>query len=47
MYHQKALRDIQKLKEDAQKKHDEINRDLKDKTDDVIHSAQNSVMGLD
>ena len=47
MYHQKALRDITKLKEEAQKKHDEINRELKEKTDEVIHKAQDSVMGLD
>ena len=42
-----ALKEIDKIKAEAQKKHDEINRATKDATDKVIVTASHSVLGLD
>lgn len=45
--HAKALTEIEKIKGEAQKKHDEINKATRDATDKVILTASHSVLGLD
>lgn len=45
--HSKALKEIEKIKVEAQKKHDEINKATRDATDKVIVTASHSVLGLD
>ena len=41
------MKEIQQIKADAQKKHDEINRETKALTDSAIAKAQKGVMGLE
>lgn len=45
--HSMALKEIENIKTEAQKKHDEINKATKDATDKAIAKASRSVMGLD
>ena len=45
--HQNALKEIESIKKDAQKKHDEINKETKDAMDKAIAKAQKGVTGLD
>ena len=45
--HQNALKEIQNIKSEAQKKHDEINRQTKEATEKAIAKAQQGVMGLE
>ena len=45
--HSKALKEIEKIKGEAQKKHDEINRATKDATDKVTLTASHGILGLD
>lgn len=45
--HAKALKEIEKIKSESQKKHDEINKATRDATDKVIVTASHSVLGLD
>ena len=45
--HQNALKEIKKIKEDAQKKHDEINRQTAELTQKAIANAQNGVKNLE
>ena len=45
--HQNALKEIESIKQDAQKKHDEINKETKDAMDKAIAKAQKGVTGLD
>ena len=45
--HAKALKEIEKIKAESQKKHDEINKATRDATDKVIVTASHSVLGLD
>merc|ERR1712032_1494996 len=45
--HKSALKEIEGIKVEAQKKHDEINKATKDATDKAIAKASKSVIGLD
>ena len=45
--HKSALKEIENIKVEAQKKHDEINKATKDATDKAIAKASKSVQGLD
>jgi len=45
--HSSALKEIESIKMEAQKKHDEINKATKDATDKAIAKASKSVQGLD
>merc|ERR1719331_2074777 len=45
--HSSALKEIESIKIEAQKKHDEINKATKDATDKAIAKASKSVIGLD
>jgi hypothetical protein len=45
--HSSALKEIETIKVEAQKKHDEINKATKDATDKAIAKASKAVMGLD
>ena len=45
--HQNALKEIESIKQDAQKKHDAINKETKDAMDKAIAKAQKGVQGLD
>ena len=45
--HQNALKEIESIKQDAQKKHDAINRESKEAMDKAIAKAQKGVIGLD
>ena len=45
--HSAALKEIESIKIEAQKKHDEINKATKDATDKAIAKASKSVQGLD
>ena len=45
--HTAALKEIESIKIEAQKKHDEINKATKDATDKAIAKASKSVQGLD
>lgn len=45
--HKSALKEIETIKVEAQKKHDEINKATKDATDKAIVKASKAVQGLD
>ena len=45
--HNAALKEIDQIKADAQKKHDEINKQTTDATKKIIAKAQSGVTGLD
>ena len=45
--HKSALKEIENIKVEAQKKHDEINKATKDATDKAIAKASKNVQGLD
>ena len=45
--HSMALKEIESIKTEAQKKHDEINKATKDATDKAIAKASKQVQGLD
>jgi len=45
--HKSALKEIETIKVEAQKKHDEINKATKDATDKAIAKASKAVIGLD
>ena len=45
--HNNALKEIESIKKDAQKKHDEINKDTKDAMDKAIAKGQKGILGLD
>lgn len=45
--HNAALKEIEQIKTDAQKRHDEINKSTKDATDKAISRASKQVVGLD
>merc|ERR1719440_1155488 len=45
--HSSALKEIESIKVEAQKKHDEINKATKDATDKAIAKASKAVQGLD
>lgn len=45
--HQQALKEIESIKEAAQKEHDKINAETKKRTDDAIKKATQGILGLD
>jgi hypothetical protein len=45
--HKSALKEIEVIKVEAQKKHDEINKATRDATDKAIAKASKAVIGLD